>query len=263
MREFAYGRDSAAQKLDLYPPGEAASNAPAPLVVWIHGGAWRSGDKRPAPHLDLLRSAGFAVASINYRLSGEATFPAQIHDGKAAIRWLRAHAADHQLDPRRIGVWGSSAGGHLAALLGTSGGVAELEGRVGDHLDQPSDVQAVCDWYGPTDLLRMSESRCEIDHDAADSPQSQLLGGLVQQRRAEAARANPITYLNAAAPPFLIMHGCNDRTVGILQSELLHAALTKAGVASEFIAVEGATHAGEGFDAERVRQFFLEHLGAA
>jgi hypothetical protein len=136
-------------KLDLFVPEKA--DAPLPLIIWVHGGGWQNGSKDGGPPLrNGYTERGYAVASINYRLSGHATFPAQIEDCKAAIRWLRAHAAEYRLDARRFGVWGSSAGGHLVALLGTSGEVKEFD--VGAHLDQSSRVQAVCDYYGPMDF---------------------------------------------------------------------------------------------------------------
>src|SRR5687768_12543691 len=138
------------QSLDLFIPAGATADKPLPLVVWIHGGGWRQGDKARCLALPLL-AHGYAVASINYRLSGEAQFPAQIHDCKAAIRWLRANAKEHGIDADRIGVWGSSAGGHLVALLGTSGDVKELEGELG-NAGVSSRVQAVCDFFGPAEL---------------------------------------------------------------------------------------------------------------
>jgi hypothetical protein len=136
-------------KLDLYLPEKA--DGPLPLIIWVHGGGWQNGSKDGCPPLrGGYIERGYAVASINYRLSGHAVFPAQIEDCKAAIRWLRAHAKEYGLDAKRFGVWGSSAGGHLVALLGTSGDVKEFD--VGANLDQSSRVQAVCDYYGPTDF---------------------------------------------------------------------------------------------------------------
>lgn len=242
-------------KLDLYLP---ASGTNLPLVVWIHGGAWLSGSKQPCPALFLLKD-GFAVASINYRLSQHAIFPAQIEDCKAAIRWLRAHAHKYGIDPDRIGVWGASAGGHLAALLGTSGDVAEFD--KGDNPDVSSRVQAVCDWFGPTDLTQISKSPSDVDHDAPESPESRLLGGPVHENKDKAQRANPITYVSKDDPPFLIMHGDKDRLVPLNQSELLAEALKTAGVEVTFHAIKGAGH---GFGAKEhhdlVRDFFIKHL---
>ncbi|NNM04865.1 MAG: alpha/beta hydrolase, partial [Gemmatimonadetes bacterium] len=152
--DVPYASVSSAQRLDLFLP--SAGEGPFPLIIWIHGGGWRSGDKRFGGNAFQLRalSEGYAVASLNYRLSGEASHPAQIHDVKTAIRWLREHRKDHRLKTKRVGVWGSSAGGHLVSLLGTSGGVASLEGSDLGVEGRSSRVQAVVDWYGPTDLNR-------------------------------------------------------------------------------------------------------------
>ena len=245
--------------LDLYVPDGVSR---PPLVVWIHGGAWRAGTRAKPPAL-YLAAQGYAVASISYRLTQEAIFPAQIHDCKAAIRWLRAHASKYGYDATRIGVWGASAGGHLAALLGTSGGVKELEGDLG-HPDQSSAVQAVVDFFGPTDLPRMSKFPGKMDHDAPDSPESQLLGGPVQQNKDEAAVANPITYVTRNDPPFLILHGDKDPLVPLNQSELLEAALNRAGVPVTFRVLPGAGHGGPAFNdrgvQDQIAAFFEQHL---
>ena len=248
--------------LDLYLPEGRYPVAPSPLVVWIHGGAFRTGDKYPCPALPLLEQ-GFAVASLNYRLSQQAHFPTQIHDCKPAIRWLRVHADAHNLDPQRIGVWGASAGGHLAALLGVTAGLSEMEGEVGEYLDQSSRVQAVCDWFGPTDFLRMNDFPDQMDHDAPDSPESELIGGPIQQHPERAAQANPVRYVNVTsnALPFLIMHGALDELVPLNQSELLYQALKQAGVPVTFQVIAGAGH---GFDEAQflpvVRSFFEQEL---
>ena len=150
-RDLAYVADGHERhKLDLFVPEKA--DGPLPLIIWVHGGGWQNGSKDGCPPLrGGYAGRGYAVASINYRLSQHAPFPAQIEDCKAATRWLRAHAREYNLDPNRFGVWGSSAGGHLVALLGTSGDVKAFE--VGANLDQSSRVQAVCDYYGPTDFI--------------------------------------------------------------------------------------------------------------
>lgn len=252
-----------AQTLDLYYPEK--SDKPVPLVIWIHGGAWRSGSKRRCAALQLL-SNGFAVASIEYRFSQQAPFPAQIEDCKAAVRWLRAHAKDYNLDPAHFGAWGSEAGGHLVALLGTAGGVKELEGALGNP-DQSSRVQAVCDWFGPADLFRMAEqsgSESMMDHNAPYSSESQLIGGPIAQNKEKADRASPITYVSKDAPPFMIMHGDKDPLAPVKQSETLHDALKKAGVDSTLVILPGM---GQGLkvseDPEnkaKVWAFFEKHL---
>jgi acetyl esterase/lipase len=243
------------QKLDLYRP-EAASEL-LPVVVWVHGGAWRGGSKDRCPAQRLV-ARGYAVASINYRLSQHATFPAQIEDGKAAVRWLRAHAQEYGLDPRRFGVWGASAGGHLVALLGTAGDVKELEGQLGNP-KQSSRVQCVVDWFGPTDFLKMGGT-----HNDPASPESRLIGGSIQQNAEKAARANPIRYVTPDDPPFLIVHGEHDPTVPIGQSELLEAALKAARVDVTFLRLPGAGHGGSPFQApevqRRIDEFLDRHL---
>lgn len=261
LRDLEYGRaDGKPLLLDLYLPEKPA--AALPLIVWVHGGGWSAGTKANTPALPMV-GRGYAVASVEYRLSGQARFPAQIHDCKAAVRWLRARAKEYGLDPGRFGAWGSSAGGHLVALLGTSGGVKELGGE-GGNPDQSSRVQAVCDWFGPTDLLRMRDFPSRIDHDAPGSPESRLIGGPIQENREKAARANPITYVTKDDPPFLIMHGDQDPLVPHNQSELLRDALQKTGVEVTLHTVRGAGH---GFGGppllDLVGQFFDKHLKPA
>jgi acetyl esterase/lipase len=227
------------QKLDLYLP-EKAAEQPLPLVVWIHGGGWEAGSKEGCPAVPLVEK-GYAAASINYRLSQQALFPAQIEDCKAAIRWLRANAKKYHLDPRHIGVWGASAGGHLVALLGATGGVKDLEGEEG-NLDQSSRVQAVVDWFGPTDFATIGKGLSD-----PKSPVSRLIGGSPQENKEKAAKASPITYVGKDAAPTLIMHGDKDNLVPISQSEELAAALKKAGVEVTFQVVKGNGHGGPDF----------------
>ena len=190
LRDLAYvpgGHER--QKLDLYLP---PTGSRWPLVVAIHGGAFRMGSKEGEPAGGFV-SRGFAVAAINYRLSQHAVFPAQIEDCKAAVRWLRANAARYGYDPDRIASYGGSAGGHLAAMLGTTGDVKAFD--VGAHLDQSSRVQAVVDFFGPTDFLQMDAHRLNAQamvHDTPDSPESQLVGGPIRDNPDRVARANPI-----------------------------------------------------------------------
>lgn len=261
-RDLKYAKgDSAKFTLDVYAPKTIGN--PRPLIVWVHGGGWRNGSKDRCPVLPFLEK-GYVVASINYRLSGEAIFPAQIEDCKAAIRWLRAHAKTYGIDAKRVGVWGSSAGGHLVALLGTSGDVKDLE-QQHEHRDQSSRVQAVVDFFGPTDLLQMDDHAlptAPFKHNAADSPESKFIGGQITKHPERVARVNPITYVTKDDPPFLIVHGDQDRLVPTHQSRILHAALTKAGVDSTLHIVKGAGHGfGRNADvAERVVAFFKKHL---
>jgi acetyl esterase/lipase len=255
-KDLEYGRaDGKPMLLDLYLP-EKAQN-PLPLLIWIHGGAWMSGSKdNHSPALQFTAS-GYAVAHVGYRLSQEAKFPAQIHDCKAAVRWLRANARNYNLDPNRFAAWGASAGGHLVELLGTSGGAAELEGNVND-LKESSRVQAVVDWFGPTDLLQIGNAESDIQHNAPESPEAKLIGGAVLEHQDKAAKASPVTYVTKNAPPFLIMHGDRDRTVPFNQSELLYAALKKAGVDARLVPMKGAGHGFEGPEAiGPVRDFLM------
>ena len=243
--------------LDLYVPENAPK--PLPVVVWIHGGGWRGGDKRNCRSLRMT-ARGYAAASVNYRLSQDATFPAQIHDCKAAIRYLRANAAKYGLDPKRIGVWGSSAGGHLVALLGTSGDVKQLEGKLGNQ-DQSSRVQAVCDWFGPTDLASLGGRAIP---GWRRNPVALLLGGPPAEKKDLAEQGSPITHVTKDDPPFLIMHGDRDRVVPTAQSQLLHDALKAAGVASTLQVVEGAGHGFGGAEIDKaVQDFFDKHLKKA
>jgi len=247
------------QRLDLYLPPAAAST---PLIVWIHGGAFRMGSKEDEVPLEYL-SAGCAIASLNYRLSQHALFPAQIEDCKAAVRWLRAHAGQYNLDGNRFAAWGPSAGGHLAAMLGTAGSETRFE--VGENLGYSSRVGAVVDYFGPTDFLQMDTHRLPdgMLHDTPDSPESELVGGAIQQVPERVAAANPITYVMKDTPPFLIVHGENDPLVPYHQSQLLAAALEQAGVPVQFYTVRGAGHGGftDPQVPELTRRFLAQHLG--
>lgn len=268
IRNIEYARvDGKTLLLDLYLP--AASATELPVIVWVHGGGWASGDKGNGGHAARLTERGYAVASINYRLSWEDRFPAQIEDCKAAIRWLRANAPRYNLDSDRVGVWGSSAGGHLAALLGTSSGVQELEGNLGNQ-DQSSRVQAVIDWYGPADLLKMQAESLQcsvVDHNSPLSPETLLLGCPMPLCPDRARRASPVTYATADDPPFLIMHGTNDCLVPPLQSRDLQEALNRVGVETTLKFIEGAGHGGDEFETAEnqklVNDFLDRHLSRA
>ena len=258
------GTKNPRQTLDLLLPKSARDSKPLPLVVNFHGGAFRAGDKSMGVReiADLVESGDYAAATINYRLSGEAIWPAQIHDCKAAIRWLRANAAKYGLDPDRIGVIGASAGGHLAAMLGTGGGVAALEGDLGPHVGVSSRVKCVVDQFGPSDLLAMADYPSRIDHNAPDSPESELIGGAIQEHKDAARAASPITYVSRDDPPFLILHGTEDPLVPFNQSERLAEALKAAGVPCTFVKVVEAGHGGFRSPevGRRIRQFLDKHL---
>lgn len=243
-RDLEYARPQGLpQRLDVFVPD---GPGPWPLLVWVHGGGWQGGDKALQASGAQLRQAtrGYVVASVNYRLSGVASHPAQIHDCKAAIRWLRLHASEYRIDPNRVGAWGSSAGGHLVALLGTSGDVPALEG---DENPGPSSrVRAVVDWYGPSDLPNMQAQGlpCSGDHASAASPEGKMLGCAIPDCPERAREASPLSWVTADDPPFQIVHGTADCTVPPLQSQTLHDALVAAGVESSLTLIPDAGHGG-------------------
>jgi acetyl esterase/lipase len=241
--------------LDVHLPPATLGTASSPVVLYVHGGAFLLGDRRSLPppleRLDLFQRLpleGFAVASADYRLTGEVRFPGQLHDLKAAIRWLRARSEELGIDPTRIAAWGESAGAHLAALLGTTGAHPETDGSVG--LTGPSSsVKAVVDWYGPTDLAamdRQAPADSAMRHDDPGSPESLLIGAPVQEHPELVRTADPASWAGRSAPPFLIQHGTRDRFVPFGQSVHLDDALRAAGVPSRLMPVVGADHVFEG-----------------
>ncbi|WP_159945035.1 MULTISPECIES: alpha/beta hydrolase [unclassified Nocardiopsis] len=231
-------RESGDLLLDLYRP--ASGDRPVPVVLWLHGGGWFTGDRTLAPDLSRrVRATGCAVASVEYRLSGQALFPAQLHDVRSAIRFLRARAGEYGLDPRAVAVWGASAGGHLAALAGLTGHLDALPGE--EDTDGDPSVQAVAESYGPVDLAAVVAESAPPGG-AAASPEARLLGGPPSERAELARHASPLTWVTPAAPPFQISHGTADTLVRPGQSELLHEALAAAGVPSELYLVEGYKH---------------------
>ncbi|MFL6197882.1 MAG: alpha/beta hydrolase fold domain-containing protein [Thermoanaerobaculia bacterium] len=262
-----------AQNLHLELLVPQGAPAPVPVVVWIHGGGWKSGSRLPIPtRVSDLCLRGYAVASVDYRLTTTALWPAQIQDVRGAVRWLRAHASEYGLDTDRFAAWGESAGGHLAALLATSGGVptitigsvsADLEGTTGGNLDPSSRVQAVVDWYGATDFLQMRFYPTTVNHDGATSDESKLIGGAIQDNPERVATADPITYVDAGDPPLLAMHGTLDKLIPFNQSQLLVDALNAAGASATLRPVQGAGHGGSAFDKASVVQPVYDFLDAA
>ena len=248
-------------QLDLQVPPSVAK---APLVVYIHGGSWRAGSRKNPP-CSWLVDEGFALASLSYRFSTTATFPAQIHDCKGAIRKLRAWADEYGYDASRIGVIGTSAGGHLAALLGTSGDVKELEGTVGGEAGQSSRVQAVIDFYGPADFPLRSKTQPSRAEKVGSSSYG-LFGGPVSQRLELATQASSVTHVTPDDPPLLILHGDQDTTVLMDQSESLVAAYKKAGLKPTLVVVPGGKHGGNEFfsgeNQKRVVKFLDAELRA-
>jgi len=230
--DLPYASTSPAQKLDIFLPDEG--DGPFPVLLYIHGGAFASGDKRDLPLEPFLRglSRGYAVVAVNYRLSGEAIFPAGLQDLKASIRWLRAHSADYHLDPERIAACGGSAGGYFSVMLCLTPDVPELDDPGLGHPEFPCDVQAGVDWFGPTDFLKMDEQLAEsglgpCDHHEADSPESRFLGGRITEIPEKVRQASPITYVHPHMPPILIQHGRMDAMVPVQQSILLAQAIER------------------------------------
>lgn len=249
----------ARQKLDLYLPQEPKG----PLLVYIHGGAWWGGSKDGAYNLELL-DKGYAVASVEYRFSQDEVFPAQIQDCKAAVRWLRAHAKEHGYDPERIAVCGDSAGGHLTALMATTGDTREFD--VGENLDQSSAVTCGIDYYGPTDFVTWQPASDDpmIQRGGKGSCLEQLFGGPTDEKLALAKQASPVTWVTKGDAPLLVLHGTEDPLVKVRQSELLVADYKEAGVEVELDVIEGAGHGGPRFSEaprrSRIHEFLKRHL---
>ncbi len=230
---------------------------PFPLVVFIHGGAWLAGDPtvtnatyRKLDFINKLLEAGYAVSRISYRFTSEGIFPMQLHDCKAAVRFLRANATHFNVDAKRFAAMGDSAGGHLASMVGLTGNHADLEGEVGKS-KASSAVQAVINWFGPTELLTMQSQRIDQNWSSVDdpkSPESRLIGGAVQENQVAAIAASPVTYVHSGAPPFLIQHGTADRLVPHAQSAALTWSLRKVGCDVTFSIIEGADHCFWGVD---------------
>ncbi len=269
--DVPYAPVSLAQQLDLYLP--ETGDGPFPVIVHIHGGGFAIGDKRDPPVLPWLTALdrGYAVVSLNYRLSGEAIFPAGIHDVKAAIRWLRANADAFQLDPRRMAACGGSSGGNFAAMLCLTPGVAELEDLSLGSPEHSCDVQAGVDLFGPTDFLRMDDQftesgRGQAIHCLPDSPESRYLGAPISEVPVLVRRASPMTYIHPDMPPILIQHGRQDRLVPVEQSILFAEALARKVSPDRFAfdILETADHGDPQFETEanmrRVFDFLDEHL---
>jgi acetyl esterase/lipase len=243
------------QKLDLYVPAKSTG----PLLVVIHGGGWTQGSKDKAEGLPML-AQGYAVANINYRLSQHAIFPAQIEDCKSAVRWLRARAKEYGYDPNRIGAWGGSAGGHLVAMLATTGHVKDFD--VGENLDQSSAIQCGVDVFGPADLVDWTppSSLPIIQATGPESVLVKLLGGTAAEKPELAKRASPVTWVTKDCAPLYIMHGTVDQLVGLEQSQKLEAKMKSAGVEVTLDVVQGAGHGGAQFLLEGRAQKLLDFL---
>lgn len=251
-QDVAYTPTEGTQKLNLYLP---AGDGPFPVVLNIHGGGFKFGDRSmvSAALGQALLDAGYAIASVDYRLSGEATFPSAVQDVKAAVRFLRANAAAYKLDPDKIGAFGFSAGGNLASMLGTTGDVAEFDDPALGNEGVSSRVQAVVDWYGPTDFSQMDAQAkaqgcgtSDQKHGAADSFESLYLGATVSEASELVQKANPISYITPDDPPFLLQKGDQDCTVPVGQSQLLADALQAAALDVQFDLLPGVGHGDSG-----------------
>jgi acetyl esterase/lipase len=251
------------QRLDLLLPKNRADQDKLPLIVFIHGGGWRAGSKESGAGRisSLVASGEYAGASIGYRLTDEAQWPEQIHDCKAAIRWLKAHAGEYGFDPERIAVWGTSAGGHLVSMLGTAGDVPELEGGLGSHTDQNSRVACVINFFGPQNMETMGEGESTIDHNAPDSPEGLLLGGAIPERPEQARSASPVTHVSEDDSPFLTAHGTKDPLVPFSQAQEIHQLLEKVGVESTLVTMVNGGHGFQSSELDaRIEAFLKRHL---
>ncbi len=245
----------ARQKLDLYLPARPQG----PLLVWIHGGGWRGGSKASPPGLALVKN-GVTVASLEYRFSQDAVFPAQIEDCKAAIRWLRAHAAEYGYRSDMVATWGASAGGHLVALLGVTGQVKDFD--VGENLEQSSAVQCVIDWFGPADFPGYEENLPTemVQKENPNSVLALLFGGPVSKKLELARRASPVNWVTKEAAPMLIMQGTKDPLVPLDQSERLYKKLKEAGANVTLDVIDGAGHGGPQFTTPEKLKMMFEFL---
>ncbi len=270
---IAYASQSPTQTLDIYLPEKG--DGPFPVIFAIHGGAWMIGDKGDVQNEPMMKGLDrdYAVVSINYRLSYEAIFPAQIYDCKAALRFIKANASKYFINKEKIAVWGGSAGGHLCALIGTSAGIRTLEDLSMGNPEENTHVQTVIDWYGPTEnFLKMDEELIETgngipDHLSEESPESKLLGGKITDIPGLVRFASPMTYITTNVPFFLIQHGYQDELVPVQQSVHFAGKIEEiAGKEKVILEVfkNGVYHADPFFETEinvnRVLDFIDSHL---
>ncbi len=239
-------------KLDLHLPPNGISQGDQPLIVWVHGGAWRAGSKSDLP-LAALAAGGYPIASVDYRLSTTAKFPAQVHDLKAAIRYLRGNSKKLGIHADRIVIAGSSAGGHLAALVGTSNGSRDLEGTIGDDLRQSSAVQGIVSFYGMSNLTTILDQSTPHGLKVRVPALDLLLGGQPKDQPELARLASPVFHVSAASPPLLLFHGDQDPQAPINQSHELQGKYEEAGLHCDFVVLHGSAHGGkEFFDDQRL-----------
>jgi acetyl esterase/lipase len=273
----AYALTSQSQKLDIYLP---KGDGPFPVVVYAHGGAFKIGSKRDIfgdfkGNIETMNAAGIALVSIDYRMSGEAIFPAAVQDMKSAVRFLRANATRYRLDPDRVALWGKSAGAHIALMAGMSSGVTIFDDPSAPHRDQPDQVSAIISMYGPTDFLQMDTQlkaagcrAADLTHNNADSLESLYLGQKITGIPSRVAQSNPLTYAGRATPPLLLQHGEKDCIVPAGQSRILTAAVNAIAPGRATLEIKtGAVHGDSAFEAkinvERVARFILAGFSQA
>ena len=269
--DLPYASLSQSQKLDIYLPEHG--DGPFPVILHIHGGGFAIGDKRDIHVMAFLKGLerGYAVVSVNYRLSGEAIFPAGLQDIKASIRWLKANSEQYHLDGNRIAACGGSSGGNYAAMVCLTANVTEFDDLSLGNSEFPCNLQAAVDWFGPTDFLKMDEQLAEngfgpSDHGEADSPESRYLGAKLSDVPLKVVLANPMTYIHEHMPPLLIQHGRLDSLVPIQQSMMFVEKLMKyvSRDLFEFDIIEGAGHGDPLFETDenmnKVFAFLEKHL---
>lgn len=261
LEEIVYAEvDGRRLSLDLHMP---TADRPLPTVIWVHGGAWRSGSRQDVPAIELTRH-GYAIASVDYRLSVDSQFPAQVHDIKAAIRYLRANAASYGLDAERFAIAGSSAGGHLAALVGVTGGNAALEGDVGRDHEASSRVRAIASFYGASNLGTILSQSTPHGLSVRMPALQLLLGGQPDQTVQLARLASPVAHVDADDPPLMLIHGDQDPQMPFEQSSELRQTYREAGLEVEFVTIEGGRHGGAVFFTDEriaeVARFFDRHM---
>ncbi|MGC3966096.1 MAG: alpha/beta hydrolase [Pirellulales bacterium] len=256
------GNDNPRQQLDIYLPKDASAGKPLPVVLFIHGGGWSGGDRKGyiANASGLAASGKFAAISVGYRMSSEAKWPAQIYDCKAALRWVKAHAKELNIDPTKIGLTGSSAGGHLVTMLGLTGDTKELEGDLGPHTGESTAVTCVINFCGPTDMAAplMQGEAAKTDDPAV----SGLVGGPLKEKADAVKQASPLTWVSAKAVPIMTVHGMKDARVNYNNATKLDEAMKKAGAVHYLVPI---TEAGHGIPvgpelADRMQKFWNKYL---
>jgi len=248
--------DAESMRLDLYKPA-----TPGPLLVYLHGGAWENGNKSGMP-LAALVEHGYAIASVEFRPASKSPFPGQVHEIKAAIRFLRSQAGRFGYDASRIGIVGASSGGHLAAVVGTSNGMPELEGALGDHDGESSAVQAIVSYFGASNLTTILPQSTPFGLRVREPALQRLLGSAPADNEALAKLASPVFQVDGNDPPLFLLHGDQDPQMPINQSHELQGAYEKAGLPAEFIVVHGAAHGGDAFYAPRNNERVAAFLDA-